>query len=329
MTAFFSLRTNLRRRAKPILVILITMLSMSADAFVVTYRYDFEKEGFGVMLPMQGVIVKGSHFIERYEPLYDGSSIKKLNYIVDITTKKSDESEVAYLDGLKKTINTNTSIRENLSDVKTTKNGYPYRSLKTLAGKVMRDYYFFYRRDDLVVLTFECLLTSEDELSGDISSAVEHFLWLDIQFDMPQLSVSFKLPYEMVLGHDEANKKINFSLLDKDLLGETNFWATLEFLGPIEKIDSVSVRNAFDKELKSITFKHEFKYKRLGTKFNNNHVADCYNIEFYENGKLMEMYIYQIYTPKGIIRFVHSESRKYNAKLFKYNRRLIDSIKYI
>lgn len=331
MNTNIDLNASLKRYAKPILLMIILLISANAQAFIVTYRYDFEKEGFGVQMPMQGVTVKGNHFFERYEPLYDGSTTKKLNYIVDITSKNSNQTELEYLNDLKKTLS-NVTIREDLSNVKTTRYGYPYRSLKVKSGNLMKNYYFFFRNDDLVVFSFDCLLSNEDWLSGDINAAVENFMWLDQTIEVKEIGVSFKLPYEMNIGFNDIEKKMIFSLTDPEYAKETNYWASVEFIAINGKIDSASIRKSIDAELKAQSSTYTYDFHVLGMKkLNSNLVCDFYVSYYYENGneELMKMSIYQFYTPKGIIRFIHSEYYTYRVKLNKYINNLIASFKYI
>jgi hypothetical protein len=103
MITNIDLTVNFKSCAKSFFIMIILLISASAQAFVVTYRYDFEKEGFGVQMPMQGVTVKGNHFFERYEPLYDGSTTKKLNYVVDVT-KKQQSNRTGVSSRIKKNI---------------------------------------------------------------------------------------------------------------------------------------------------------------------------------------------------------------------------------
>lgn len=331
MTTNNYLRTNARTSIKHILLIFIMLINVSAHAFIVTYRYDFEKEGFGVQLPMQGVTVKGGHFFERYEPLYDGSTTKKLNYVVDFTAKNSNQTELEYLEELKKTLS-NVTIREDLTDVKTTKYGYPYRSLKVKSEKLMKNYYFYFRGNDLVVFSFDCLLTNEDWLSSDIDAAVENFIWLEQTIEVKEIGMSFKLPYEMDFGLNENKNKLTLLLKDPEYAKKTNYWASVEFIAINGKIDSASIRKAFDEELKAQSSTYTYDYHILGMKkFNTNLVCDNYVLYYYKDGneELMKMSIYQFYTPKGILRFIHSEYYAYNGKLNKYIKNLIASINYI
>jgi hypothetical protein len=322
---------NLRRCAKPFLVMIVLLLSANAQAFILTQRYDFEKEGFGVQMPMQGVTVNGPHFFERYEPLYDGSTTKKLNYIVDVAAKSSNQTELEFLDALKKTLS-NVTIREDLSHVKTTRNGYPYRVLKIKNDNLMKNYYFFFRRDDLVVFSFDCLLTNEDWLSGDINAAVENFIWLEQAMEVKEIGLSFKLPYELNVGLNESDNKLTFLLTDSEYAEETNFWASAEFI-PINGImDSASIRKAFDAELEAQSSTYTYDYHVMGMKkFNNNLVCDLYVLYYYEEGneELMKMRIYQFYTTKGILRFIHSEYYAHIGKLSKYINNLLASLNYI
>lgn len=332
MTTKNILFAYLRKCAKPTFLMIILLISASAQAFIVTYRYDFEKEGFGVQLPMQGVTVKGNHFFERYEPLYDGSTTKKLNYIVDITAKNSNQTEQEFLVELKKTLGSGLTIREDISNVKTTRYGYPYRSLKIKNGTLMKNYYFFFRDNDLVVFSFDCLLANEDWLSGDIEAAVENFMWLEQKFDISEIGVGLKLPYEMNIGMNDSQNKVNFSLRDSEYSKKTNFSASVEFFDLNGKIDTVSIRNAVDKELKALPSTYTFDFQALGmTNFNSSHVCDKYVLYYKENGneELMKMSIYQFYTSKGIIRFIHSEYYSHIGKLSKHINNLLASLKYI
>jgi hypothetical protein len=331
MITNIDLTANLKRYAKPILLMIILLISASAHAFVVTYRYDFEKEGFGVQMPMQGVTVKGNHFFERYEPLYDGSTTKKLNYVVDVTAKNSNQTELEYLVELKKTLS-NVTIREDLSNVKTTRYGYPYRSLKVKSGNLMKNYYFYFRGNDLVVFSFDCLLSNEDWLSGDINAAVENFMWLDQTIEVKEIGISFKLPYEMYYGLNENKNKLTLLLTDPEYAKKTNYWASVEFIAINGKIDSASIRKAFDDELKAQSSTFTYDFHVLGMKkVNTNLVCDKYVLYYYEDGneELMKMSIYQFYTPKGILRFIHSEYYTHIGKLSKYIKNLLESINYI
>ncbi len=325
------LTANLKRFAKPIILMIILLISANLQAFIVTYRYDFEKEGFGVYMPLQGVTVKGNHFFERYEPLYDGSTTKKLNYVVDVTAKNSNQTELEYLNELKKTLS-NVTIREDLSNVKTTKHGYPYRSLKVKSGNLMKNYYFYFRGNDLVVFSLDCLLSNEDWLSNDINASVENFMWLDQTIEVKELNVSFKLPYELNIGFNDIEKKMIFSLTDPEYEKETNYWASVEFIAINGKIDSASIRKAFDEELKAQSSTFTYDFHVLGMKkVNSNLVCDLYVLYYYETGneELMKMSIYQFYTTKGIIRFTHSEYYTHRGELFKYISNLLASLKYI
>lgn len=322
---------NWRSFAKTVLLMVFLLASAKAQT-IVTYRYDFEKEGFGVQLPMQGVTVTGSHFFERYEPLYDGSTTKKLNYVIDITGKNSNQTEQEFLVELKNTLESSLTIREDISNVKTTKYGYPYRSLKIKSGNLMKNYYFFFRDNDLVVLSFDCLLSSEDWLSGDIEATVENFLWLEQEIDISEIGVGLKLPYEMNIGMDGSQNIVNFLLRDPEYSKKTNFSASLEFFDLNGYIDSVSIRNAIDTELKSLAPTYTYDYQVLGlTKLNSNLVCDIYVLYYYEKGdpELMKMSIYQFYTSKGIIRFIHSEYYSHIGKLSKYLDNLLASLKPI
>lgn len=323
---------NLRSFAKTVLLMVLLLASAKAQTSIMTYRYDFEKEGFGVQLPLQGVTVKGNHFYERYEPLYDGSTTKKLNYIVEITTKNSNQTELEYLVELKNTLEGSLTIREDISDVKTTRYGYPYRSLKIKSGNLMSNYYFFFRNNDLVVFSFDCLLANEDWLSGDIEAAVENFLWLEQEFDISEIGVGLKLPYEMNIGMNESQNKVNFFLRDPEYAKKTNFSASVEFFDLNGYIDTVSIRNAIDTELKSLAPTYTYDYDVMGmTKLNSNLVCDIYVLHYYEKGnpELMKMSIYQFYTAKGIIRFIHSEYYSHIGKLSKYIDNLLASLKPI
>lgn len=321
------LRANLRRCEKTILLIIILLISTKVQA----YRYDFEKEGFAVHFPLGCVTVKGSHFFELYEPMYEGSTTKKLNYILDFAVKNSNQTELEYLNELKKTLS-NATIREDLSNIKTTRNGYPYRSLKVKSGNLMMNYYFFFRRDDLVVFSFQGLLSNEDWLSGDINVAVENFMWLEQTIEVKEIGVSFKLPYEFSIGLIENKNIISFSLTDSEYAKETNFWASLEFFTLNGKIDSVNVRKAFSDELNKQSSIFTYDFHTFGMKkVNSNLACDLYVLYYYEDGneELMKMSIYQFYTTKGIIRFTHSEYYTHRGKLFKYITNLLASLKYI
>lgn len=316
---------------RPLFLMLLLSISLQAQGFIMTYRYDFEKEGFGVQMPSQGVTVNGTHLLERYEPMYDGATTKKLNYMVDFTAKNSNETEIAFLKALKQTLPGNSIIREDLSSVRISKNGYPYRSLKTSQGNLFMSYYFFFRRDELVVLSYQCLLANEDWLSNAIQSAVENFVWLEQLIEVKEIGVSFKLPYEMSVGLDANQKKIRIELSDPEYSKKTNYWASIEFLPITGKIDTTAVRKAFDKELEAQSSIYTYDYHIKSTQnFNPNLICDVYVLYYEEPGveDLMKMSIYQFYTPKGILRFIHTEYYSHRGKLFGYITDLLASLKY-
>jgi antitoxin component YwqK of YwqJK toxin-antitoxin module len=90
-------------------------------------------------------------------------------------------------------------------------------------------------------------------------------------------------------------------LRDSEYAKKTNFSASVEFFDLNGKIDTVSIRNAIDKELKAQSSTYTFDFKVLGmTNFNANLVCDKYVLYYYENGneELMKMSIYQFYTTK-------------------------------
>jgi hypothetical protein len=332
MNENMAFRKHLGGCIRPLLLMLLLSIGLRAQGFIMTYRYDFEKEGFGAQVPLQGVTVNGTHLLERYEPMYDGSTTKKLNYMVDFTAKSSTETETAFLKALMQTLPSNSMIRQDLSSVQFSKNGYPYRSLKTSQGNLFMSYYFFYRRDELVVLSFQCLLANEDWLSNAIQAAVENFVWLEQLIEVKEIGVSFKLPYEMSVALDARQKKIRLELNDPEYSNKANFWASIEFLASSGKIDTVAVRKAFDKELEAQSSTYTYDYHIYNTRsFNPDLICDKYVLYYNEPGveDLMKMSIYQFYTPKGILRFIHTEYYTHRGKLSGYITNLLTSLKYI
>jgi hypothetical protein len=322
------LPSSLIKFVKPFLLLMIFLVSTKVQA----YRYDFEKEGFAVHFPLGYVTVEGDHFFECYEPLYEGSTTKKLNYTLDFTSKYNHETELDFLIELKNTLPSDNIIREDLSNIKTTRNGYPYRSLKIKQGNLMMNYYFFFRKDDLVVFSFQGLLAHEDWLSNDINAAVDNFIWLEQTIDVKEIDVRFKVPYELNSKLNDTKNKVTFSLTDPEYAKKTNFGASVEFIPINGKIDSASVRKAIDTELKAQASTYTYDYHVFGmNKFNKDLVCDKYVLYYNEKGneELMKMSIYQFYTTKGIIRFIHTEYYSHIGKLSKYIENVLASLKYL
>ncbi len=312
------------------LLVLFLIFAKNSQAQVITKRFDFDKEAISVILPANGKTVTGKHFIERYETWYE--DVKKINYIVDLSTKPTSQSEIEYLEQLKKSLSGNAVIKTDISAIKKNRRGFPYRSLKVEYGKGMRYFFFFFRGDEVALLTYQYLAKDDNYLDGTIDYAVDEFWWLDKPITINGTGVSFKLPYLMNIVVDEKARSLKIAFKDPELYKDTGFGATLEYINVDGKIDSASVRTLISAYLKTHQPKLTLQSKMLRTTFNTTYNADFYNIEYDVEKRRMNKNIYQIYTDKGIIRFTYHEWRVRSTP-GKQNAResilgLIKSIRY-
>ena len=311
-------------------VLTFLALGKTSHAQVNMGRANYAKEGISVMVPAYGKTVKGKHFIEIYETWYD--DVKKINFIVDLATKPTNQSEIEYLEQVKKTLGGNAIIKNDLSAVKMNRRGFHYRSLKVEYGKGMRYFFFFFRGDEVALLTYQYLAKDDKYLDGTIDYAVDEFWWLDKPMSINGTGVSFKLPYSMNVTVDEKARIIKIDFKDPILYKDTGFGATLEFTSLDGKIDSASVRAAMSTYLKAHQPKITLQSKMFKTKFNDTYNSDFYRIEYDVNNRKVEKKINQIYTDKGIIRFTYHEWRVRSTPSTKEAwdsiLRLIKSVKY-
>jgi hypothetical protein len=307
-------------------------LSPEIEAQIMTSRHDFEKEGFGVMMPLKGITVNGKHFFERYESLYDGSKTKLMNYMVDIGVKKSNETELEFIATLKKTINTEggTKIREDLSEIKKTRNNYPYRSLKLTQGLVNLDHFFLFRKDQLVLLRFEYKSTNENYLSDAIISAVNQFLWLEpkLTLEVKEIGAQVNIPGELIARLNQAKTKLMLTYKDSVLAKKTNFRGSIENLGEIGKIDTSGIKINSLKEITSLP-EAKLLYRIPGIEQGTDYTVDKYQVEFVEKKQKMELYMYLIYTGKRMFRYTISGAEDYYYKTSDAFNKVLKGIKPI
>ncbi len=322
--------TKLRHLFGLLSVLTFLVLGKTSQAQVNMGIANYVKEGISVMIPAYGKTVKGKHFLEIYDTWYD--DVKKINFIVDLATKPTNQSEIEYLEQIKKTLSGNAIIKTDLSTVKKNRRGFPYRSLKVEYGKGIRYFFFFFRGDEVALLTYQYLAKDDNYLDGTIDYAVDEFWWLDKPMTINGTGVSFKLPYSMNVTVDEKAKIIEIDFKDPILYKDTGFGATLEYTSIDGQIDSTSVRAAMSTYLKTHQPKLTLQSKMFKTKFNDTYNSDFYMIEYDVNNRKVKKNIHQIYTNKGIIRFAYSEWRVRSTPSTKEAwdsiLRLIKSVRY-
>lgn len=305
------------------------LLTPESEAQIITSRIDFEKEGFGAMMPLEGVTVNGNGFFERYEPLYKGSSTKLMTYKVDVSVKKSSETELEFLEALKKTINTGggVKIREDLSEIKKTRNNYPYRSLKLTQGQVNIDHFFLFRKDQLVLLRFVYKSVDENYLSDAVSSAVNQFLWFEsATLEIKEIGARINMPGELAARLNSSKNKVMLSYKDSALAKRTNFRGSIENLGETGKIDTATIKKNLLNEINSLP-QGKLLFKVPGWEPIAGYIVDEYNVEFAEKNQKMEMYVYLIYTGKRMFRYTISGAEDFYYKTSDAFRKVLKGIK--
>lgn len=279
---------------------------LQTNAQVLTIRQDFENEGFGVMVPLKGVTVKSEHFLERYEPLYEGSSVVLIKYLVDTDIKKSTETDLQLITALKATIQNNPglTIREDISAVQKTRNNYPYRSLKLTTGTVNIDHFFFFRNDLVVLLRFEYKASNKDYLSDVVASAVNQFLWLEPKtvLTIKEMGARIKLPAELKGVLNKSKTSLLLSYTDSLKNRYFQFRGNIEFLGESGKYDTAKIKTVLLKEIKNLP-SSRLVFTSVPIEMAPDYIVEKYRAEFIERGQEMELYVFLIYTGKKMYRY--------------------------
>lgn len=303
---------------------------LRTEAQVTTIRQDFEEEAFGVMVPLKGITVKGEHFFERYEPQYEGSPVKLINYLVDIDQKKSTETDVEYITGLKATIKNldGLTIREDISGVLKTRNNYPYRSLKLTTRSINIDHFFFFRQDQVVLLRFEYKSSNQDYLSDVVASAVNQFLWLEpkTMLTIKEMGAQIKLPGELKGVLNKTRTTLLLSFPDSLKTRYHQFRGSIEYLGEAGKYDTVQVKKAIRKEIDALPASR-LVYKTGNMELAADYIVEKYVVEFTEKGQKMQMYLYLIYTGKRMYRYTIAGANDFYYKAGDAFDHLLKAIK--
>lgn len=306
------------KRLQQLILLLLLGAYLHTEAQVQTMRQDFEDHGFGAMLPLGGVNVQGDHLAERYVSLYDGSQVKLINYKVDFNYKKSTETELELISGLKSTLKDNPtlSIREDISEIQTSRKNNKYRSLKLTTGTVNIDHFFFFRGNDVVLLRFEYKSTNQDYLSDVVASAVNQFLWLERKtvLSIPEMHARITLPGELKGVFHKAKKMVLLSLPDSNQTKYYRFRGTIEYLGEAGTYDTAKIKTALRKEISAIPASR-LVYKTGLMDFEPDYLVEKYKIEFVEKGLPMEQYIFLIYTGKKMYRYTFAGANEFYYKI--------------
>lgn len=279
---------------------------LQTNAQVINSRYDFEKEGFCVMAPMNGVTVKSEHFFERHEMLYEGSPVVLIKYLVDINSKKSSETDLQFITALKATIQNNPrlTIREDISAVQKTRNNYPYRSLKLTTGTLNIDHFFFFRNDMVVLLRYEYKASDKDYLSDVIASAVNQFLWLvpKTVLTIKEMGARISFPPELKGVLNKSKTALLLSYADSLKNRYFQVRGYIEFLGESGKYDTAKIKTALLKEIRNLP-SSRLVFTSIPINMAPDYIVEKYRAEFIEKGQEMELYVFLIYTGKKMFRY--------------------------
>lgn len=279
---------------------------LRTEAQVTTFRQDFEEEGFGVMVPLKGITVNGEHFFERYEPQYEGSPVKLINYLVDLDEKKSTETDLEYITALKGTIKNleGLTIREDISGILKTRNNYAYRSLKLTTRSINIDHFFFFRKDQVVLLRFEYKSSNQDYLSDVVASAVNQFLWLEPKtlLTIRELGAQIKLPGELKGVLNKTRTTLLLSFPDSLKTRYHQFRGSIEYLGEAGQYDTAKIKTALRKEINALPGSR-LVYNTGGMDFEPDYIVEKYKVEYLERGQQMELYVFLIYAGKRMYRY--------------------------
>jgi hypothetical protein len=299
ISSFFTTRGCWCTFLQQLILLPLLGIYLQTEAQVQTSRRDFEEEGFGVMSPMNGVTVKGKHFFERYEPLYEGSPVKLINYCADFSYKKSSETELMFIQGVKATMKDDPklSIREDLSDIQLNRNKHPYRSLKLTKGIVNIDHFFFFRKDQVVLLRFEYKSSNQDYLSDVVASAVRQFLWLEPKtvLMVPEMGARITLPGEFKGVLNKTKTTLLLSLPDSTLTRYYRFRGSIEYLGAAGTYDTAKIKAAMRKEISALP-SSRLVYETGLMNYQPDYLIEQFKIKGVEKGLQMEQYMCLIST---------------------------------
>lgn len=227
---------------------------------------------------------------------------KDVIYTTNIYARLENEGEEAFIERFKKGMNPELVFSGNIKERHESLYGFEYRTMSYKHKDVRVRMYFFFRRQDVVLLDYKYLESRESEFLPSVKEAVNNFYWDGYNFEIPQLGIAkMFLPYNMYAFWNNDLNRLEFTPALTDFGIETEMLITLEKTAELPRLDTLQYRKGFEEELKRFPDIRLSK-KQLGTYLYETHKADFYVFEFMNEDKNYEMHIYDVFIGNKVFR---------------------------